>query len=209
MIYAENILICIAIPMLISLFFLRGTSRRFLMSFVMGMLACLLSAYISGFLNLASGMGPEDTAIFISPIVEEILKILPLLFALYLFQPEDGSLSTIALGTAAGFATFENCCYILSSGVDRLSYVLIRGMAVGVMHIVSVIAISMGIIAARRLKALTFPAILGALSLSATFHALYNLLVSEPGISSAIGYALPMLTAFVLYRMNLKLREQV
>ena len=207
MIYAENILVCIAIPLLLSLLFIRGSVRRFVASFLLGMGVCLLAAYISGFLNYASGMGAEDTAIFISPIVEEIMKYLPLLFFLYMFQPEDDSFTMIALGIGVGFATFENCCYILSSGAERLAYVLIRGMAVGVMHLVSILALAMGIVIARRYRALTFPGIVGALSLSATFHALYNLLVSEPGITTIIGYVIPLLTAMVLYHPYRRLRS--
>ena len=88
--------------------------------------------------------------------------------------------------------------YILTSGADKLIYVLIRGMAVGVMHIVSMLTLSFGLVMARRLKALTFPSIVGAISLSMTFHGLYNLLVSVPGTPSGIGYALPVIMAFIL-----------
>ena len=76
MIFAENILICIALPILISLAFIHGSARRFAASFLVGMGVCLLAAYISGFINVASSMGAEDTAIFISPIVEEMMKFL-------------------------------------------------------------------------------------------------------------------------------------
>lgn len=207
MIYAENILLCIAIPMLLSLLFVRGGAQRFVASFLVGMIACLLAAYISGFLNLVSGMGAEDTSVFISPIVEEIIKLLPLLFCLYMFQPKDESITMIAVAIGAGFATFENCCYILSSGVETLRYVLIRGMAVGVMHIVSILALALGLVLARRFRALSFPGIVGALSLSMTFHALYNLLVSEPGVTAWIGYVLPVLTALILYLPYRRLRR--
>ena len=112
MIYAENILICISVPLLISLIFVRGNTGKFVASFIIGMAVCLISAYISGFIDLASHMGDEDTAIFISPIVEEVMKLLPLLFYLLMFAPEDDSLHLCALGIGTGFATFENCCYL-------------------------------------------------------------------------------------------------
>ena len=41
MIYSENILICIEIPLLISLLFIDRASRRFVGSFIMGMIVCL------------------------------------------------------------------------------------------------------------------------------------------------------------------------
>lgn len=207
MIYAENILLCIAIPMLLSLLFVRGNVQQFVGAFLVGMGLCLVSAYIDGYLNLISGMGAEETAIFISPIVEEIMKFLPLLFLLFLVQAENEGLVMAAAGIGTGFATFENCCYILSSGVEKLAYVMIRGMAVGVMHIVSVLALSLSLVIARRNKVISFPGIMGALSLSSTFHALYNLLVSRPGISAHIGYALPILSALALYLAYRRLRN--
>lgn len=203
MIYAENILLCIAIPLAVSLLFIRGEVRRYLAAFLLGMGVCLISAYISGFLNLATGMGDNDASVFLSPVVEELMKLLPLLFFLFLFSPRERTLTTLAVAVGAGFATFENCCYILTQGAESLPYILIRGMAVGVMHIVSVLALSIWLIAAKRLRVLSFPAVVGGLSLAMIFHALYNLLVSESGVSTVIGYLMPLLTAlalFMLYR---------
>ena len=40
---------------------------------------------------------------------------------------------------------------------------------------------------------------IGSLSLSMTFHGLYNLLVSEEGVTMYIGYVLPVVAAGVLY----------
>ena len=199
MIYAENILLCIAIPLLITLFFLRDNVRRFAAAFLAGMGVCLISAYITGFIQIVSGMGGNETSIFISPIVEEAIKMLLLLFVLFLFEPEDESYLTVAIGIGAGFATFENCCYILSYGQENISYILIRGLAVGVMHLVTVIASAFVLMMARRFKILTIAGIVGALTVPMIFHALYNLLVSEPGIASYIGYVLPIIAAAGLY----------
>lgn len=199
MIYAENILICIAIPLLISLVFIRGSARRFVGAFLAGMGVCLLSAYYSGFISLAGQLESTETAVYISPLVEEILKLLPLLFYLYILQAGDENLLLAAMGVGAGFATFENCCYILSAGADSLTFVVIRGLAVGVMHIVSVLILVLGLVLVKKFSALSFAAIIGAMSLSTTFHALYNLLVSRPGLTSYLGYALPVFTVIAAY----------
>ena len=119
-----------------------------------------------------------------------------------LIEPEDESLFMAGLGIGAGFATFENCCYILSFGAGSLPFVLVRGLAVGVMHIVSILTLSYGLILARRFHVLTGPALLGAVSLSMVFHGFYNLLVSEPGVSRYIGYAIPLVTAAFLYILH-------
>jgi len=186
------------VPIFVTLVFARGNARRLEFNFIIGMFACLLGAYISGFFNAVSGMGVEDTAIFVSPVVEEAMKFLPLFFYFYMFEPDDDSIFLAAVGVGAGFASYENVCYMVSSGAESLSFLLIRGLAVGVMHIVSVYASVLGLVIARRLKAMRISSVIGALSLSMLFHGTYNLLVSEPGITSYIGYALPLLTAVVM-----------
>ncbi len=206
MIYAENIFICIAVPLLISLFF-AGGARRFIASFLTGTAVCLLSAYISGFLQIVSGMSVADTAVFLSPVIEEIMKFLPLLFVLFIFTPEDSELFTSAIGIGAGFATFENCCYLLSTGSESLAFTLVRGLAVGVMHIDCMLAMSLSLIMVRRYRVFSFATVVGCLSLAAVSHALYNLLVAEQGLPAYGGYVLPMLTALAFYWPYRKLRE--
>lgn len=198
MIYAENIFLCIVIPLGIAALFVKGPVRRFVFAFLLGMGVCLLSAYISGYLSIITGYGESVTSIFLSPMIEELMKVFPLLFFLLMFDEDSNSIVHTSIAIGAGFATFENCCYILNYGADKLSYVIIRGMSVGVMHIMSVFALSLWFLISMRLKAFSFPSVIGALSVSMTFHAIYNLLVSRPGITSAIGYLMPIVTAVLL-----------
>ncbi|MBR5708924.1 MAG: PrsW family intramembrane metalloprotease [Oscillospiraceae bacterium] len=199
MIYAENILICITVPLAVTAAFVRGDARRFMLSSLAGMVLCLLSAYITGYITSLGSLPQDEISIYISPVVEEIIKLLPLLFILYVFRPKDETIFLCAVALGAGFATFENCCYILTAGAESLTYTLIRGLAVGVMHVVSVLALAFGLVIIRRSRLVTLAGVMGALSLSTTFHALYNLLVSGHGAFPYIGYALPLAAAVVLY----------
>ena len=199
MVYSENILLCIAIPLLISLLFTEKRTRNFTAAFILGMVTCLVSAYISGFMKFVLQINSEEMAVYYSPIIEEIMKLLPLLFYLFVFLPDNNGVFSTALGIGLGFATFENCCYILTSGASRLGYVMIRGLAVGVMHLVCALILALGLGLAKRFKGLTPSGVVGALSLSTVFHGLYNLLVSEPGLSTMLGYILPMITVAVIY----------
>ena len=202
MLYAENILICIAVPLAVTMLFTKGNARRMVASFLAGMLACIISAYIAGAIEALSGFGPEDTSIFLSPMIEESMKLLTILFCIYMFESSGDKTDLFAVGIGAGFATFENCCFILSSGVPQLTNVLIRGAAVGVMHIVTLVAVAKGIRFLKRYNIFSFAGIAGVFSLSVTVHGLYNLLVSKPGISSYIGYVMPMACAILLYMFS-------
>lgn len=203
--YPENILICIAVPLVIMALLLKGSSRRLAVSFIVGMVLCLLAAYTGGFLELRSGMGQEDTSVFIAPILEEIMKMVPIMLYLIFFEPGDNDLVLVSLGTGAGFATFENCCHILNHGSANLGYIMIRGLAVGVMHMVSVYALTLVFILLRRYKISYLSIITGALGLSVSFHALYNLLVSAPGAPSLIGYSLPIISIIFLVSIRGKI----
>jgi RsiW-degrading membrane proteinase PrsW (M82 family) len=177
-------------------------------AFLLGMVMCLLSAYIDGFLALVTGMGENDTSIFLSPMVEELMKLLPLVFFMVLTDAKEKTLTMIAVATGAGFATYENCCYILTSGADNIVYVLIRGFAVGIMHIVSILALSIWFILARRLKTFSLPAVAVGVALAMNIHALYNLLVSKEGASTVIGFILPPVMSVVLYFLYRYFREK-
>ncbi len=206
MIFSENILICMALPLLLTVFLVRDNARRLVVFFLIGMATCLLGAYVSGFIDVAFGFGTEDTAIFISPVVEETMKFLPLLFYALMFAPDDDRLFTAAVGVGAGFASFENVCSMLTTGTESLGFLLIRGLAVGVMHIVCICALALGLVLARQYKVSGISTILGALSVSMLFHGIYNLLASESGISSAIGFCLPLITAILEFLAYKKLQ---
>ena len=79
MTYIENIFLCLALPMLLSLLFTSGSPRRFTLFVVLGMATCLLSAYVSSFFMGRHQCSAVTTAIEIAPVCEEILKLLPLL----------------------------------------------------------------------------------------------------------------------------------
>ena len=199
MIYSENILLCISIPLAISIVFLRGSARRYTQSFLFGMVACLLSAYISGFVGLVAEASATDTAIYFSPVIEETMKLLPIVFYIIMYEPDEEETLLCAVALGAGFATFENCCYLLATGSESLRFTLIRGLSVGVMHVASMIAVSLGVFLARRNDTPPLAGTVGSLAMSSTIHALYNLLVSEPGISSYIGLVLPVIMTALFY----------
>lgn len=202
MVNAENVLICIAAPFVISFFFTKGSAQRLILALLAGMVVCIFSAYIAGFIQIASGLNSEDVSIFLSPMVEESMKLLLILLCIYVFEPSGKGIELLAVGIGAGFATFENCCILLSSNTQQLTYMLIRGSAVGVMHIVTLVALAKGFLLLKSYKAFNFAGIAGILSISVTVHGLYNLLVSKPGVSSFIGYIMPMLCVILLNMTN-------
>ena len=80
-----------------------------------------------------------------TPVCEELLKLLPLLFYFLIFEPEPRELPMVAIAIAAGFATFENACYLTENGAANFSFLLIRGISAGGLHILCGILSGFGI----------------------------------------------------------------
>ena len=126
MTYIENIFLCLSIPMFLSLLFTRGNTRRFPMFVITGMGMSLLSAYVSSFFMGYYGADGKAASIEITPVCEEVMKLLPLLFYFLIFEPEPEKLPGAAIAIGVGFATFENVCYLTENGAENTLFLLIR-----------------------------------------------------------------------------------
>ena len=201
--YIENIFICLTAPLLTAVICLKGTRRRMLLFLLAGMTACLFSSYISTFLAAALHADRLSASLEIAPMVEEILKLFPLLFYLMVFEPRIEDAAGSMLMIAAGFATFENVCYLTANGAANMLHLLIRGFATGAMHVVCGAIISVGLFYLWDRLWLLAVGTIGLLALAVTYHGIFNILVSQTGIAARIGYVIPLLTA-ILLQMKVK-----
>lgn len=79
-------------------------SNPFFFLLLCGNGACLLSAYINTFFAALYGADALAAAVEIAPVVEEVMKLLPLLFYLLVFEPKPEKIKTAAIITALSFA---------------------------------------------------------------------------------------------------------
>jgi len=208
MIYAENVFVCIVAPLIVSIFFTKGSARRFCIFLTLGIFMCLLAAYINSYLLVVTGYSVKQAAICVTPISEELMKLLPLVFYFLVFEPDDDGVIMAAVAIGVGFATFENCCYMLDAGAADFTTIMIRGFAVGIMHTLCTLAVALIIVLFGKYHRLMPVIFIGVLAASVTCHAIYNMLVSVAGPPQYIGYGLPMATLIIvlLYIQRRKLR---
>ena len=136
MTYIENVFVCMAAPLVVALLSLKRGHRAALVFCLAGMGACLLSAYLNTFFARLYQADAVNAATQIAPVVEEIMKLLPLLFFLAVFEPAFARFRLAAVIVAASFATFENICFLTQNGADQILFLLIRGFGTGAMHVV-------------------------------------------------------------------------
>ena len=205
MTFIENIFVCLALPLILSLLFTRGRARSFPLFVVAGMSVCLLSAYVSSFFMGYCGADARVAVIEITPVCEEILKLLPLLFYLLIFEPKPRELPGAALAIAVGFATFENVCYLTENGAEDLAFLLIRGISAGALHILCGVLSGYGIAYVFRRRWLALTGTVGILGACIGFHGIYNLLITAQGVWKTAGYLFPsvLLVCLIVLRQLL------
>lgn len=199
MIYIENIFVCLAIPLVLSILFISGQTRTFMLFMITGMSVCLLSAYVSSFFMGYYGVSATLAVVEITPVCEEVMKLLPLLFFLLVFEPEPQEVPIAALAVAIGFATFENACYLSENGAENFTFLLIRGISAGALHILCGILIGAGLSYVFCRRWLAFTGTMGLLGVCIVFHATYNLLISGEGGWRIAGYLFPSLLIVLLF----------
>ena len=193
MTYIENIFLCMASPLLVAALCMgRRQLRRFLLS-IAGMGVCLLSAYINTFLAAVYQADALASVAEIAPVVEEVMKLLPLVFYLLVFEPEGEKIKSAAVTIALSFAIFENVCYLIQNGADRFSLIFFRGFGTGAMHVLCGMIVGGGLAYAWQQTWLKIAGTCGLLGAAITLHAIYNLLIAYGGAAQYVAYALPVL----------------
>ena len=203
----ENIFICLAAPFLIAALGTNTGNRRNYLFIVLGFVCCVISAYLNTFFSVIYNAQDTSAVLEISPVIEETVKLLPLLFGLIVFelQPKEGG--NIIFNIAVGFATFENVCYLLENGTGNLFYLFVRGFSSGAMHITCAFIIGYGLRVFRRPAALRAAGIFGLLCVAITFHATFNMLMKTDGIIKQLGYAIPIASCIILLLLKAPFRK--
>lgn len=193
MTYIENVFACIAAPLIVAALCAGKKHARPLIFALAGMLACLLSAYVNTFFAALLDASALGATAEIAPVVEEDMKLLPLMFYLLVFEPDGDRIRAAILVTAVGFATFENVCYLIENGAGDLGFLLIRGFGTGAMHIMCGVIVGWGMVYVWPRGALRAAGTCALLGTAVVFHGVYNLMVAYGGRVQYVAYALPLL----------------
>lgn len=129
----------------------------------------------------------------ITPVSEEIIKAIPVLFFAAAFSDDRDKLLTVAFATGIGFALFENTM-ILVQNVDNVTigWAIIRGLSTALMHGVSTAAVGYGMSFIKERRKLFYSGTFVLLVLACIHHGIFNMLVQAESYKY-FGFVLPML----------------
>ncbi len=205
MTYIENVYICLAAPLLVALFVVHRYRRRGILFSLAGMTACLFSAYISTFIARILEADELATSLELAPVVEETVKLIPIMFFLLVYEPPRGEITGEALMLAVGFATLENACFLIANGTQNTLRLLLRGFSTGAMHVAGGALLSIVLTSLWDRLYLRIAGMLASLCLAITWHGIFNILVNQEGAAAWAGFALPIVTGIAVVAIRRKL----
>ena len=191
--------LCVAVPILPVLILLPDRKSRLFLGFLLiGTAVCLCASEVNTLLLRAFGGDLLYVTSNITPISEEILKSLPVLFFAWAFSDDRNTLVSVAFAVGLGFALLENLV-ILSQNLRSVSipWAFARGTGAALMHSTSTSLAGLGISYIRRRRKLFYCGTFSLLTAAVIYHGIFNMLVQSeyrfPAVLLPILACLPQL----------------
>ena len=185
--------ICITIPLALMAFLVEKKARRTVIFFITGICAAVFASEVNGILTYLIPLDVFDFTVRVTPITEEFIKAIPVLFFAKEISDKKETLITVSLAVGIGFAIMENT-YILTQNVGYVSllWAIMRGFGTGIMHGMCTFLVGTGFTFANKNKKLFVVGTFALLSLAITYHSVFNMLVQSD--LRYVGAALPIIT---------------
>ena len=186
--------LCAAVPMLPALYMIPDKrSRIFVGYMLLGMVVCLIASEVNSALLGAFGGDVRYVSTNITPIIEEVIKALPVLYFALFFSDNRDTLLSISFAMGLGFAVLENMV-ILTGSIEKVTvlWALVRGFGAARMHSSCTSMIGRGISYVHKRRKLFYCGTYSLLIAAVIAHALFNTLIQSQYKAAAYGVIVAM-----------------
>jgi len=200
-----TVFICIGIPLLLSLFLLDAKAKRIVGFLIIGGFMCVFVSEINGIARNHSDQDLFYLTTNITPMTEELIKTVPILFYGCVFSDRRDRLISISIAEGIGFAIVENVFTLCQSGTAvGILWAVKRAFGASLMHGICTANVGLGISLIRKRKKLFFFGTFALLQAAMLYHAVYNALIQSS--CPNLGYFMPVITyipvIYVIYKMK-------
>lgn len=167
--------------------------RRLITFMIVGIFCCLFVSELNNILLEAFRNDMFYVTTTITPVTEEVVKMLPILFLAIVISDDRRIVIPNAFAVGVGFALLENVV-ILTQNVENVTilWALVRGFGSGLVHGICTVMVGWGISYIKKRRKFFYCGTFALLSAAITYHAIYNLLVQSD--YQYVGIVLPLLT---------------
>ena len=196
--------ISISIPLLL-LALLVEKKARFPISFMLiGIFVSVFASEINGLFSQILSMDMYSNTVIVTPVSEELLKALPILYYAVVISDKRERLLTASMALGIGFAVLENTHFLLNSTNFTMITAVIRAFGAGLMHGMCTLLVGVGISFVKTKSKLFAVGTFGLLSTAIVYHGIYNILIQSE--FSTVGALFPIMTyvPFFIWRLRVK-----
>ena len=200
--------ICITIPLALMASLVDKNARQPVIFFIVGVSVALFVSEVNALLTNVFSMEMTEFTIRITPVTEEILKAIPVLFFAREISNKRESIITISVAVGIGFAVMENS-FILLKNIDSVTilWAIMRGFGTGMMHGMCTFLVGSGFSFINKNKKLFIVGTFSLMSLAITYHSVFNMLVQSEFYY--FGALLPIVTFIPFAIARFKLAKEV
>ncbi len=189
---SEILFICVVMPMIPMLFVLPDKKSRLFVGYLMiGALICLIAGALNVLMfNLFKGDTLYVTTT-ITPITEEVLKAIPVLYLAIFFTDDRETLLSASFALGVGFAILEDAVILVQNQQSvSIGWAFARVIGAALMHGACTSTIGMGMSYINKRRKLFFCGTFALLITAILFHATFNVLVQSS--YRIVAFILPM-----------------
>ena len=206
--------VAFSVPILLMTLLIEKKARFPLVFMLVGIFVSVFASEVNGVLKRALAMDLYSITVIVTPVTEEILKALPVLYYALVISDKREKLFTASMATGIGFAVLENAFYLLKFSNFSMLSAVIRAFGAGLMHGMCTLLVGVGISFVRKKKKLFVVGTFGLLSTAIVYHGIYNILIQSEILvyseHSIVGALLPIATyiPFLVWRWRSKYKQR-
>ena len=199
-----NLFVYICVPILLMAVLVNKNSRLPVLFMLFGIFISVFASEVNGLLAQMMPMGLYEITVIVTPVTEELLKALPVLYYAVVISDKREKLFTASMATGIGFAILENAYYLLNYPNFNMLSAVIRAFGAGLMHGMCTLLVGVGISFVKKKSKLFAVGTFGLLSTAIVYHGIYNILIQSK--YSLVGALLPIATyiPFFVWRVRIK-----
>ena len=185
--------ICLTVSLGLMLPLMEKKTRRIMSFMLVGIFSCLFISELNGILLRHFNNDLFYVTITITPVTEEIVKALPVLYYAIVFSDDRRELTSNAFAVGVGFAVLENMV-ILTQNIENVNilWALARGFGAGLVHGICTVSVGFGISYIKKRRKLFYCGTFSLMFTAIIYHAVFNTLVQSK--YQYLGILLPIVT---------------
>ena len=197
--------VSISVPMLLMALLVEKKARLPVVFMLIGIVVSVFAGEVNGVLSKVLSMDLYSIIVIVTPVSEELLKALPLLYYALVISDKRERLFTASMAIGIGFAVLENAYYFVNYVDFSMIKAVIRAFGAGLMHGMCTLLVGVGISFVKKKRKLFAVGTFGLLSTAIVYHGVYNILIQSK--FSIAGALLPIATyiPFVVWRIRRKI----